>query len=66
LFCYRHPIANQRINSGDIVRALASDSVLLPGTENDKEQPTLLGDPLDTSSQLYFDLQQMYLPDSNS
>ena len=62
VFCCRHPIANHRISSGEIVRILSSDRILSPGT--DEEQSTMLGDPLDTSGQLYLDLQQTYLSDS--
>ena len=61
-FCCRHPIANHRISSNEIVRTLSSDRILLSST--DEEQSTVLGDPLDTSSHLYLDLQQTYLSDN--
>ena len=64
MFCCRHPIANQRISSSEIVRILGSDGILLPGSEHDKEQSTVLGEPLNMSSQLYLDLQQTYLSDT--
>lgn len=64
MFCCRHPVANQRISSSDIVRILASDKILQPSTDGDEEHSTVLGDPLDTSSQLYIDLQQTYLFES--
>lgn len=61
MFSCRHPIAHQRISSSEIVRILGSDGVLLPGSEHDEEQSTVLGEPLNTNSQLYLDLQQTYL-----
>ena len=61
VFCCRHPIANHRICSSEIVRILSSDRILLPAT--DEEQSTVLGDTLEASSQLYLDLQQTYLSD---
>ena len=63
IVCCRHPIANHRITSSEIVRILASNRILSTATELDEEQFTTLGDPLDTSSQLYLDLQQTYLPE---
>ena len=64
--CYpRHPVANQRINSGLISKALQkSDRALLPGAisaKDNEEMSTTLGDPLTTSSHLYQDLQNIYL-----
>ena len=63
--CYRHPVANQRIDSSAIVNLLQkSDRTLLPGTisaQENEELSTTLGDPLDTSSNLYQDLQNIYL-----
>ena len=63
--CYRHPVANQRIDCSAIVNLLQkSDRILLPGTISAKENEelsTMLGDPLDTSSNLYQDLQNTYL-----
>ena len=66
--CYRHPVANQRIDSSAIVNLLQkSDRTLLPGTisaKDNEELSTALGDPLDTSSKLYQDLQNTYLSTS--
>ena len=61
----RHPVAKQRIDSSAIVNLLQkSDRTLLPGTisaKDNEELSTTLGDPLDTSSNLYQDLQNTYL-----
>ena len=67
--CYRHPEAKLRINSYLISKALLkSDRALLPGTisaKDNEELSTTLGDFLDTSSHLYQDLQNTYLPVNN-
>ena len=62
IFC-RHPVANQRINSSDVLRTLEkSDRILLPSTAGDREELSAkLGDPLSASSELYLDLQKTYL-----
>ena len=61
----RHPVAKQQIDSSVIVKTLQqSDRALLPGAISAKDNEELsitLGDPLDTSSNLYQDLQNMYL-----
>ena len=68
--CYRHPVANQRINSCLIYKALQkSDRALLPGAisaKDNEELSTGLGDPLTISSHLYQDLQNTYLSTINS
>ena len=54
-------MANQRINSRDVLRTLGkSDRILLPSAKDNEEQSTKLGDPLSTSSELYLDLQKTY------
>ena len=60
---YRHPVANQRINSGLIFKALLkSDRALLPGTisaKDNEELSTTLGDPHPNfSCEGYKDLEQ--------
>ena len=61
----RHPVANQWINSSTIFKLLQkSDRTLLPGTisaKDNEELSTTLGDPLDTSVNLYQELQNTYL-----
>ena len=57
----RHPLANQRINSKDVLRTLGkSDRILLPSTTDNEGLNTKLGDPLSKSSELYLDLQKTY------
>ena len=62
---YRHPVANERVNSNSIVKTLQkSDRALLPGTisaKDSEELSTTLGDPLTTGSNLYQGLQNTYL-----
>ena len=62
-FSSRHPVANQRINSSDVLRTLEkSDRILLPSVATDSEENNAkLGDPLSASSELYLDLQKTYL-----
>jgi len=54
-------VANQRINSGGVLRTLEkSDRILLPNSKDNEEQSTQLGDPLSKSKELYPDLQKTY------
>ena len=63
--CYRHPVANKRIDSCSLNKALQkSDRALLPGAvsaKDNEELSTGLGDPLASSSHLYQNLQNIYL-----
>lgn len=66
----RNPIANKRTVPSELSRTLQkSDRTLLPskatlkGSEEQAEElSTTLGAPLNTSSQLFADLQNTYLP----
>ena len=58
-------MANKRIDSSSIVKTLQkSDRALLPGKisiKDNEELSTTLGDPLNTSNDLYQALQNTYL-----
>ena len=58
-------MANKRIDSSSVVKTLQkSDRALLPGTisaTDNEELSTTLGNPLNTSSDLYQSLQNTYL-----
>ena len=58
-------MANKRIDSSSVVKTLQkSDRALLPGKisiKDNEELSTTLGDPLNTSNDLYQALQNTYL-----
>jgi len=65
-FYNRNPVPRQRIDPYEISRTLQkSDRILLPDTtaaSDSEELSTTLGASLDTSSHIFSDLQNTYLP----
>ena len=63
---YRNPVPNERISPSELSRTLQkSDRTLLPSSvaPGDLEElSTSLGAALDTSSQVFTDLQNAYMP----
>jgi len=65
-FYYRNPVANKRVDPSELSRTLQkSDRTLLASSvaaSDPEELSTQLGASLDTSTQVFTDLQNTYMP----